>query len=78
MHIITLKLVHIHKEHVSANHVATWFAENAVYGQLVSAACNSVSIEIKVCCEAQQINRIKTTGNVDGAERKRIEIREAQ
>lgn len=48
MHITTLKLVHINKEHLSAKHVATWFAENAVFGQLVSAACNSVSIEIKV------------------------------
>jgi hypothetical protein len=62
--------------------VAIWLAENVIfcvqrpfflYGQRISAACNSVSIEIKVCCEAQQINRIKTIGNVDGAERNRID-----
>jgi hypothetical protein len=84
MHITTLQLVHIHKGlllHVSANHVVTRLAENAVFGvkrhlflyrQRISAACNSVSIEIKVCCEAQQINRIKINGNVNGAERNRI------
>jgi len=82
VHISTLQLFHIHKGllHVSANHVATRLAENAVLGvkrllflyrQRISAACNSVSIEIKVCCEAQQINRIKIIGNVDGAERSR-------
>jgi hypothetical protein len=53
--------------------VTTWFAEYADFGQWISAACNSVSIEIKLCCEAQQINQIKTTGNVDGAERKRTD-----
>lgn len=57
-------------------------AENAVFGvkrllflyrQRISAASNSVNIDIEVCCEAQQINRIKFTGNVDGAERNRID-----
>jgi hypothetical protein len=62
--------------------VAKWLAETAVFGvkrllflyrQRISAACNSVSIEIKVCCEAQQVNRIKISGNVDGVERNRID-----
>jgi hypothetical protein len=84
MHINTLQLVHIHTGplHVSANQVATRLAENAVFGvkrllflyrQRISAACNSVSSEIKVCCEVQQINRIKIAGNVDGADRNRID-----
>jgi len=84
MHISSLQLVHIHNGllRVSTNHVATWLAENAVFGvkrllflyrQRISAACNSVSIEINVCCEARQINRIKITGNVEGAERNRID-----
>ena len=84
MHVSTQRLVHIQKGllHVSANHVAPRLAENAVFSvkrlvflctQRISAACNSVSIEIKVCCEAQQINRIKITGNVDEAQRNRID-----
>jgi hypothetical protein len=84
MHITTLQQVHIQKGllHVSANHVATRLAEKAVFGvkrlmflyrQRISAAFNSVSIEIKVCREAQQINRIKITCNVDGAERYRTD-----
>jgi len=62
--------------------VATRLAENAVFGvkkllflyrQRISVARNSVSIATEVCCEAQQINRIKFTGNIDGAERNRTD-----
>lgn len=50
-----------------------------LYGRGISAVCNSVSLEMKVCCEAQPIDRLKSlVKSMERREAEVIEIRALQ